>query len=841
MVHKLLDITPTPDVLVALTRTPISPLDALSELVDNAIDSFRAAETAGSLSPIRQVLIEVPGITQVDKGEGLIRVRDTGAGLSEDRIADAMRAGFSSKNHFDTLGLFGMGFNIATGKLGRVTRVISAREEDDYAVEVVLDLPKLIQDGAFTVNAERTAKPPGFSHGTVVEIHGWWPAGDANSGFIKDLAKISKNTLRERLGRRYATLLRGELGEPVHISVNGERCKSFEHCAWSAERSVTRQNHGEIPARMDFDEVIERSRRCLRDGAEFNGMSQCPRCGSTASREVVHRVRGWVGIQRFDDQDEFGIDLIRNGRAIRVAEKASFFEHTDAAKGKAEREYPVDQQYGRIIGEVHLDQVPVDFQKQNFQQATPEWQAAMQYLRGGSLLPTKWPTGKPNESPVSLLFQGYRKVRNIGRGDMYMGQYDPIKKRAARIPREVEREYYDKFLRRDPGYYDDEKWWELVETAGLPPITATVECFDCGYQNAQGTETCGDCGHVLIAKSCRNPDCQEEIAQSDVTCTHCGTSQVPQVEMPWSCGFCGTANKAGDEKCSMCNSIKGTPHPGSPEALLPLSEERPELSASSLTITLSNGKPSSPLEVFVRSVQRNIVASYGKDPVPLVTDRKPDRLSIYIDLNHSAFTALGLKPEYLIATEAAQYLHALHAHLQGRPEHTISALTTEILRKGWGDSVTETADTVGTQIKDLFNLIMEKLAAAPKAEDFYDELDEVQQRSMAESMITSGIDLSELNSLKKSGGYLRFCDRDTLASFFDSHPESWFDGRVWSDDWPGVSEFGPVVAEKLREELHLKYLRCLQDCASYLRYRQPERLLVIRASAAAEFLGDKLS
>jgi hypothetical protein len=841
MAHKLLDITPTPDVLVALTRTPITPLDALSELVDNAIDSFRAAETAGILSPVRQVFIDVPGNAEVSRGEGLIRVRDTGAGLSEDQIADAMRAGFSSKNHFDTLGLFGMGFNIATGKLGRVTRVVSAREEDDYAVEVVLDLPKLIQNGVFTVNAERTRKPQGLSRGTVVEIRGWWPNGDANSGFIRDLAKISKNTLRERLGRRYATLLRGELGEPVHISVNGERCKAFEHCAWSSERFVTHKIHGNIPARIEIDEVVERSRRCLRDGAEFADMDQCPRCSSTESREVVHRVRGWVGIQRFDDQDDFGIDLIRNGRAIRVAEKAAFFEHTDEVTGKPEREYPIDQQYGRIIGEVHLDQVPVDFQKQNFQQATAEWQAAMKFLRGGSLLPTKWPVGSPNETPVSRLFQGYRKVRHIGRGDMYMGQYDPVKGKAARISREIERDYYQRFLRHEPGYYDDENWWELVESAGVPPIAATVECPECGYQNAQGAETCEDCSHVLVAKKCRNPECQKEVARSAVSCTHCGESQVPKVELPWACAFCSTANKAGDEHCSVCNSVKDAPHPASPEALSSVSEERPELGASSLTVTLSSGKLSDPLEISVRSVKRPIVASYGNSPVPMVTERKPGRLAVYIDLSHPAFTALGLKPEYLIAAEAAQYLHALHASLQGRPGHTMSALTAEILREGWGDSVTETADTVGSRIRDLFNLIIEKLVTVPKAEDFYDELGEAQQRSMAESMITSGVDLSELNKLKKSGGYLRFCDRDTLASFFDSHPESWFNGQVWSDNWPAASEFGPVVAEKLREELHLKYLRCLEDCASYLRYGQPERLLVIRASAAAEFLGDKLS
>ena len=43
-------------------------------------------------------------------------------------------------------------------------------------------------------------------------------------------------------------------------------------------------------------------------------------------------VRGWIGIQRFDDQSFFGVDLIRNGRAIRLAEKAAFFEFTDEFK-----------------------------------------------------------------------------------------------------------------------------------------------------------------------------------------------------------------------------------------------------------------------------------------------------------------------------------------------------------------------------------------------------------------------------------------------------------------------------------------------------------------------------
>lgn len=155
MAHRPIDITPNPQVLVALTRTPILPIDALSELIDNAVDSFRTAATSGAPSAVRQVIIEVPGPAEVARAEGMIRVRDTGPGLTESQIANSMRAYYTSKNHYDTLGLFGMGFNIATGKLGRITRVISARAEDDHAVQVTLDLPELMQSQTFSARAEQ--------------------------------------------------------------------------------------------------------------------------------------------------------------------------------------------------------------------------------------------------------------------------------------------------------------------------------------------------------------------------------------------------------------------------------------------------------------------------------------------------------------------------------------------------------------------------------------------------------------------------------------------------------------------------------------------------------------
>src|SRR5262249_45879804 len=152
-----------------------------------------------------------------------------------------------------------------------------------------------------------------------------------------------------------------------------------------------------------------------------------------------------------------------------------------------------------------------------------EWHAAMQFLRGGPLTPSKWAPGESNKSPVSMLFQGYRKVRNFGRADMYMGQYSPLRAKAERISREVQREYRARFENREPGYYDDAKWWELVESAGDKPIDEVPECPKCGFQNLPASEVCEGCGFVLLGKKCLNADCRREIAKSALSCVFCGS------------------------------------------------------------------------------------------------------------------------------------------------------------------------------------------------------------------------------------------------------------------------------------------------------------------------------
>lgn len=190
------DLTPDPKVLIALTHTPLQPLDALCELIDNAIDSFQAAKLHGNPIEFPLVVVELPGAVEIARGEGVIRVRDNGPGLSAELAEKALRAGYSGNKPYDSLGLFGMGFNIATGKLGRITRFLTVRAGEPKAIEVLVDLIKLQEKSSYKVPVDLVDRPSELSHGTVAEVRGWWPEGNPNNGFIRKLISYGKAAIR---------------------------------------------------------------------------------------------------------------------------------------------------------------------------------------------------------------------------------------------------------------------------------------------------------------------------------------------------------------------------------------------------------------------------------------------------------------------------------------------------------------------------------------------------------------------------------------------------------------------------------------------------------------------
>ncbi len=782
------DLTPDPKVHIALTHTPMQPLDALCELIDNSIDSFQFARLQGNPVDHPLVTIDLPRSSELNKGYGAVRIRDNGPGLDSEMAEKAIRAGFSGNNSYDTLGLFGMGFNISTGKLGQVTRFLTKRREDKAAIEVEIDLENIRESRNYRVPFNR-GEDPEFGYGTLVEISKWWPEGNPNNGFIRKLVQYGVSTIRREIGRRYATIL-GKRN--IRIVVNGEPCEQFEHCTWADSRYVERRNHGKIPAVFRFDEVIGNQKRCSACSALVPpGINECPACGSSSMRTIQERIRGWVGIQRFDHDTDFGIDLIRNGRAIRLGEKSAFFEYIDEFK-KTIKDYPIDSPYGRIAGEVHLDHVPVDFLKQDFQRSSPEWQRAISFLRGDTpLQPGKMKPGETNTSPVFQLFQGYRRVRTPGKTDMYMGYWDRDTGGPKRISRDVEEEYYQKFKQRVPGYYDDSEWWKLVEQADARPLEELVDCPQCGAQNLQGHEICTACDYILAGKTCIEPGCGQVIPQSAITCPHCGVSQVLEIQEPWTCQVCGRRNSAGYEICRECSSPRGMLNPLSRDHLVEHSNKADDLSLPGCSIQLVNGDYSAPIDVDTYVTSGPILPPRGDKPIPLLTF-KGDRIEIFLDKTHQLFKVYKVRPEQMIASEVALFLYDSNRRFsvqQYLGQHSLSNLEWAILNYRWSNELKDSAERVKNDILFLFTTLKERLPdlLGEQASDFYEDLNEDQKKQLVENIIGQGLDISELGKMKANGKYLRYIDIDTLVDIFRREPGYFFDGNFWKETYNAIT------------------------------------------------------
>lgn len=839
-----INLTPDPKILIALTATPLHPLDALCELIDNAIDSFTDARLHGHPIEYPLVVVQIPSASEIRRGVGAVLVRDNGPGLSQEGAQKALTAGFSGKApRGGRLGLFGMGFNIASGKLGRRTRFLTAMKAEPRAIEVTIDLQNMQLERSYDVPAELVDKPLDFSHGTVVEVSGWWPEGNPNHGFVKKLANYSTATIVNELSRRYSTILKDH---GVRVQVNEVLCTPFEHCVWDRNRSVQKRGSGTIPARFDFNEVLNVQTRCVEcDTLILEGDSVCTQCGSSARRSVEERIRGWVGIQRFDHPTDFGVDLIRNGRAIRIGEKDAFFSFVDEFKREM-KDYPIDSPFGRIVGEVHLDHVAVDFLKQDFQRSSDEWRRAMVYLRGESSLQPTQPNADNNQSPVFKLYQGYRRVRFPGKTDMYMGVWDEETGKAKRVSRDLEKEYGLKFQQRIPGYYDDSEWWKLVESADQPPPPKLVECPKCGAENLPDLEICQVCGGVIIGQPCINPECEEILPRSAVSCPKCGASQIPEIEDPWQCDVCESANEETDETCKTCGKPRGSLNPGSREYLLANSRKEDDLCIAGMSVTLASGEHSIPIDVDVYDVTGSITPVWQGKTVPALAI-KSERIEIFLDRAHPLFRSFRIRPEVFAATEVAQWLYDSNRALLQRPtargSHTVSNLTWLVISKYWAELLEDSSERVSADIDMFFTEARENLArlASSISADLFTNLLEDEQRALTNNMLSEGQDLSKLGIWSQTGEFLRFVEPSTIVRIFSQHPELFFDGGVWSVAYAAIpGGLQESVVRHVQREIKTQYLNCLEDCAAFLRYARPDGMVTQRARLSLNFLAQKL-
>ena len=457
------DLQPDPRILPMLGEITLAQWRCLAELVDNAVDGFLSAKRQEKTVSEPEVHVAVP---TSDSASAKISVRDNGPGMSPETLETAVRAGWSGNTPVDSLGMFGMGFNIATARLGTVTTVWTTRQEDTEWHGLQIDFDALRQQRHFRTPHLKREKVDPHEHGTEVTIERLKP--EQRAWFAK---AASRSQVSRELSKTYSAMLRTS-GVPIYFSLflNGNRVQARYPCTWGEERIVESPRFGTVRAFQSIDRNLTDRPFCLACWQWLPaGQTECScgRGGQIIQRK--RRVHGWLGVQRFLSNSDYGIDFIRNGRKIEIGNRDLFVWRADNGE---EPEYPIDdpRNRGRIVGEVHLDHCRVTYTKDRFDRNDPAWEEMVRIVRGdGPLRPDKARElgFGPNDSPLFQLFQAFRRSSPKPKVAGAWGRLLIVR------DNDLAEQMAKKFHASDPEYQEDIKWWELVEEEDRKLLTDT--------------------------------------------------------------------------------------------------------------------------------------------------------------------------------------------------------------------------------------------------------------------------------------------------------------------------------------------------------------------------------
>ncbi|MGW1363325.1 ATP-binding protein [Streptomyces chartreusis] len=776
-------ITPSARVLRMLGEIEFDEWQCIAELIDNAFDDFTEIHRSGTpWAGGYRVSVELP-----DSAQGQLVITDTGRGMTYDRLERAVRAGWSGNDMHDKLGLFGMGFNVSTARLGKRTRVLTTRQGDTEWIGVEIDLDRIGDDFEAEDITEPKADPN--EHGTRIVISRLHPVR---------ARWLQKNgaALRNILGQVYSWIF---LNRPFELWVGGFQVKPVRHCRWGDDRSVLYNNKERIPAYIEIDEKLENGLACGDCGQwQLSDRDACEDCGSDRLTVRERRVHGWLGIQRYMHKHDYGIDFLRNGRKILRWDKQLFtWRNPDGAVGNEEPEYPVDlaHQGGRIIGEIHLDHVPVTYQKDAFEYGDRSWRSAVEIVRGvAPLLPQRAANleYEENTSPLARLFKGYRRndagLRYLVPGD---GRSKPI--------HEDTRRWGQEFHRGNPDYQTDERWWQAVvdheaaksrgknakvaaATPGKPDEAAVMEAL--GFDGAE----IGGLGSAVTGPDETNPDAQAR------------------------------PSTGGDSAAS------------APEKRKETRQERVtrymENSTTYPALSRSFGHPRVGfVEVEARRLTVGGLTDENLHPTPVLLDQRGGNALVgFLDLDHPIFQRFGADPADLLLAEIAVVLR-----VQTSSEWSHSELIAAIRAESLPASALD-AEMISAEAKELLAEVRRRMASEvdrvgepAKAFQFLspDELTHTEHTMIANGKVTRTTDLGA------SGEFLLHVPALFLVRLVESLPSLFMDNRVFQGVYEGVAS---ASARRLSLARTVGYLSDIATQATYAGASLPDQLLRTRLS-----------
>ena len=772
------DITPSPRVLPMLGEINIHQWRCIAELVDNSVDGFLNESRNGNDVSDAKVDVHLP---TSDAEAATLRVMDNGPGMTPDQLENAVSAGWSGNSPIDNLGLFGMGFNVATARLGSVTEVWTTRRGETKWHGLEIDFDELRQQKHFRTEHKVLPKLDPEQHGTEITVKRLKPEQR------KWLAKGSnQSNVRKRLAQAYSSMLQ-EHGTPIGFGlyVNQKRVEPLRHCVWDQSRKITNPSGTDIHAVIPINDSLPERPYCtncmgwLTSPADDDNCSMCGAEGSLVTRE--RRVSGWIGIQRYLHEKDFGIDFIRNGRKIEIGNK-DIFTWIDEEKEIEDREYPIDDPRGRgrIVGEIHIDHCRVNYSKDRFDRADPSWKAMVQVLRGdGPIRPAKARSlgYESNNSPLALLFSAFRRSNIKSKTAGGYGRLLIVKENAEAI------EMAKYFHKGAHEYQGDEKWWELVEKADEEAL----------YAVGSG-----------ISPS--------------------GTSQLPP-------GLIGSGSGDNDADSSQgsdsSDSSSGKTAP-----------ERIELTA--LSKIYRDDEADTRWDVKVFEVDSEDPELDDGAPWALTMgDVSTKTYHFLFDPMHPIFQSITMKPRDALLAHLS--FMAADQMRQTGSQVDFSKILSSFRENHCGEEALDLKSLPADAYSVLSDVAHGLASSCPDHEkaSLFRELSIGEQTKVMRALASKGI--RQPAETTSDGSFLTLAPFEILQSVVERKPELCFDGNIWSDPYDSIDFKDPEITQEAREAVLSYYLALISD-AVWLNRQEVDslsnihRIKIIRAVMSIQLL-----
>ncbi|SCF15827.1 Histidine kinase-, DNA gyrase B-, and HSP90-like ATPase [Micromonospora matsumotoense] len=724
MAIETIDVTPDPKILTILGDIEFSPWQCLAELIDNCCDNFLSTGVTNGERPTVQISLPSKG---ADLRSAEVGVADNGRGMDLATLNNAIRAGWSSNDAHGALGLFGMGFNIATARLGQRTQVRTTRAGDPHWIVVTIDLPSLHAGGTFDVPVTYEPKEDPEDHGTRVIISALRPE---RLNLLQ-----GHQAIRIKLGDVYSYLLR-EHG--IEIIVNLRKVVPRRPCIWGDDRYVMR-NGAEIRAVQYIDENLGVMKACAVCGrwqtVDHDSCVFCPDGGRLEVRE--QRIHGWLGVQRYLHTSDFGIDFLRNGRKILLRDHRIFDWVDETGNEDPEREYPIDnpRNEGRIVGEIHCDHVAVNYQKTAFEYDTREWRKVVRTIRGEAPLrpniAKKRGFLEENRSPLARLFTGFRtdkpglKYLIPGNGETAL--------RGEQIM-----DWVDRFRKGDEAYQSDDIWYRAAEQHDKGVVTPV---------------TPGATDDVL-----------DEMGLTQSAPTE------PAPADPWS-----TNDRPGPGRAP--SGTPATPTPARPETV----DERLSRYRGAAVLAPAYGgrfdaADLGKIDVSVYAVDAADLLDPAGRTVPIFAHlARAPRVEVFLARRHPILTDFGIDLTEMVQVVLAEFLIA---RAPGTKQPLVTAL--EKLKGRASNDRRITVDSLAKRSRELLDQIRNQMLREIKGSPtshwetlLPHEKGEAERRFALERLGDEWVDAIE------SGNFIHYLPATAVVRLIERRPDAFLDGRVF--------------------------------------------------------------